>query len=106
MSAPWNADDGATRPSIGPLRLDPAAPGPLDGIACQLTTDPDFASLHRDDPMRSDAAHELVVAIGARLRNVCSHLSDEAFASLVLDVARSKARFTRLEHDWVGRVLP
>ena len=40
---------------------------------------------------------QLAASIAARLRGVCSHLSDAEFAELVMDIARMKVRFEELD---------
>ena len=80
----------------------PVTPFPaarLEAIAASLAGEPDFVAL-----LRLDAAHPqehvlaLVADISARLRRACSHLGDDEFGALVLDVARTHVRFSRLDH--------
>ena len=40
-----------------------------------------------------------VADISARLRNVCRHLSDAEFTSLVLDMAEMRSRFTDIDRQ-------
>ena len=71
----------------------------LQAIAASLARDPDFATLLRLDPAYpQEHALALVADISARLRRACSHLADDDFGALVLDVARTHVRFSRLDH--------
>jgi hypothetical protein len=51
--------------------------------------------------VRAAELEQLVAEIGARIRPVCSHMSDGEFDALVLDMARMRLRFRELErrHD-------
>jgi hypothetical protein len=67
--------------------------------------EPAAAAASRDDlpprptpPMTTDAhVNALVADISARLRAACSHMSDEEFSALVLDIATLKLRWADRE---------
>ena len=65
----------------------------LHSVAEALTRDPQFADLQARAGVRASDAEDLVAEVASRLRGVCSHLDDEQFAALVLDIARTKIRF-------------
>jgi hypothetical protein len=83
----------------------PLPPDRLDAIAESLSRDPHFvALLELDDARPADHALALVADISARLGTACTHLADDAFAELVLSVARTRVRFQRVGDD--GRLAP
>ena len=58
-----------------------------------------------DEGERDDPPQQLAADIAARLRGVCSDLTDEQFSELVTDIARMKLRFEALE-DLPGGLTP
>jgi hypothetical protein len=80
--------------------LTPFPAARVEAIAASLAGDPDFVALLRLDPAYPhEHALELVADISARLRRACSHFADDDYAALVLDVARTRVRFHRLDHQ-------
>lgn len=57
------------------------------------------------DPEHDERLQQLAADIAARLRSVCSSLTDEQFSELVMDIARMKIRFEVLE-DLPGGLSP
>lgn len=88
--------------------LGPLSRERLDAMVLALAGDPEFVALPRFDPLAAaEHARALVGDISSRLGGACGHLGDDEFAVLVLDVARMRVRFQRLDRDWaagVGRV--
>ena len=83
---------------LRPYALSGRSPRGDRGVA--LAGDPDFVALIRQDPgYPHEYALELVADISARLRSACSHFADDDYAALVLDVARTRVRFHRLDHQ-------
>jgi len=85
-------------------------PGPLsreriDALALELAGDPAFVARPGFDLLSpAEHARALVGDISARLARACGHLGDDEFAVLVLDVARMRIRFERIERDWATGV--
>lgn len=50
-----------------------------------------------DKPQAIPPFHELTAQIAARLRGVCTAMSDDEFGALVTDIARMKLRFAEIE---------
>ena len=94
------------RPTVVPAA--DAGPGPLSGerldaIALVLAGDPAFVARPRFDPsLPAEQARSLVGDISARLGRVCGHLGAGEFTAPVLDVARMRLRFQRIERDWAA----
>ena len=66
----------------------------------------DGHSRTRSDDATRDASRDAYVAdISSRLRNVCQHLTDAEFASLVLDMAETRLRFADIDGQAFRRGL-
>src|SRR5688500_12610884 len=77
----------------------------LDAMVLALAGDPEFVALPRLHPLGpAEHARALVGDISSRLGRPCGHLGDDEFAALVLDVARMRARFQRLDREWAASV--
>ena len=61
--------------------------------------------MSRGDPDNDERMQQLAADIAARLRGVCSSLTDKQFSELVMDIARMKLRFEVLE-DLPGGMSP
>jgi len=90
---------------VGPIP--PLPPEKLETVVLSLTNDSQFVALLRLNHAVADGhALELVADISARLRMACAHLDDDAYAALVLSVARTRVRFQLLDHESGQKIAP
>jgi hypothetical protein len=93
-----------TRP-LGPIPSLP--PEKLETVVLSLTNDSQFVALLRVNHAGADGhALALVADISARLRVACAHLDDDAYAALVLSLARTRVRFQLLDYESGREIEP